>query len=291
MATWNATILGNDTINEIRDRFLELLDLGENKKKIASTILDEFNEYLRYERTNVWLGIAYSCWECNVLTPKIINEIVKIVESGEDIDYYLKLKADEDFIARRQTVLQDFIQQFSVPPKKVRKREKNFQPKQEDTIYKTGMCFAYKTKHDNYIGIYLTHSEHYLEQGKIVFYVMDFETNELPNIEMFENSKLFGLEKLGKEWGAYEYQGNVTDLHYDEKDKALFFENVPKMLTYIGKLEAPDSDKLINNFKGNFMFLNEPLKMIDLMDEIRLFQKKEFKLSKISLAELLEKVE
>jgi hypothetical protein len=290
MGTWNATILGNDTTNEIRDRFLELLDSGEKKGKIATIVLDEYQEVLLYERTNVWLGIAYTCWECNALTQKIINEINKIIESGEDIEYHLKLDGDEDFIIERQKELNNFIKQISIPPKKIRKREKNPLGKQEDTLYKSGMCFAYKNLFDQYIGIFITHSEHYLNEGKIVFSFMDFESKKLPALKMFENSKLYGLTKLGKEWGKYEYQGNVTDLHYKADDKEYFFENVPKIFAYIGQLKIPDHDKLINNFMGNFMFLNEPLKMIELIDTIRLFHKKEFKLSKINLSELLDKV-
>ena len=62
------------------------------------------------------------------------------------------------------------------------------------------------------------------------------------------------------------------------------------MLTEIGKLKAPNLDKLINNFKGDFMYLRNPEKMIDSMESIRMEGKLEYKLSSMTLNELLHKI-
>lgn len=290
MGAWSAAILGNDTSCEVRERFFELYDLGEDPKNIASIILEEQKENLEYDKTNVWLGLALACWECKVLTNEIFNEVKKIVDTKEDIEFNKGLDADNDFLKKREKVLNDFVVKISFEKAKARLKKRI--PVQVGSIYKSGMCLTYKNHAGNYIGIYITKSEHYKNKGKIEFFFMDFESVYLPTLKMFSDSKLYGLIKLGVDWAqhSYEYQGNVTDLHYEKDSKKDFFEYLPKTLIQIGQLKEPDPMKLINNYKGDFMYLQDPDKMIDSMENIRLEGKKEFKLSKITLAELLDKI-
>lgn len=288
MGTWSSSILGNDTSCEVRERFFELYDLGEKPESIASIILEEQKENLGYDRTNVWLGLALACWECKVLTRDIFEEVKKIVDTKEDINFNKELDADEDFLKKRQKALESFVEKIKIEKPKPRARKKI--PVQVESIYLEGMCMTYKNLQEKYIGIYLTKSEHFKNKGKIEFFFLDFESNELPTLSMFSNSKLFGLKRLGKDWGNYEYQGNVTDLHYEKETKADFYSYIPTVLTEIGKLKAPNPDKLINNFKGDFMYLRNPEKMIESMESIRLEGKLEYKLSSITLNELLDKI-
>jgi hypothetical protein len=288
MGTWDSSILGNDTSCQARERFFELYDSGEDPKKIASIILEELSEVLEHDRTNVWLGLAMACWECKVLTKSIFAEAKKIVDSKEDIEFSKKLKADEDFLKKRQKELLGFIKKIS--KQKTKPRARKTTPKQVASIYAAGMCLAYKNINEKYIGIYITESEHFKDSGKIVFYFLDFESKDIPTLAMCSNSKLYGLKKLGKEWGNYEYQGNVTNLYYDKNTKEDFFNYVPKTLLLIGKLEVPNMDRLSNNFRGDFMYLNNPPKMVASMESMRLEGKREHKLSTITLSQLLGKV-
>lgn len=290
MGAWSAAILGNDTSCEVKERFFELYDLGEDPENIASIILDEQKENLEYDKANIWFGLALACWECKVLTKEIFNEAKIIVDTKEDIEFNKGLDADDDFLKKRQKVLDDFITKISVEKAKARLRKKI--PIQVESIYKAGMCLAYKNHTGNYIGIYITKSEHFKYKGKIEFFFMDFESSSLPTLKMYIDSKLYGLKKLGADWAqhSYEYQGNVTDLHYEKDTKEIFFHNTPKTLTKIGQLKEPDPAKLINNYKGDFMYLQNPDKMINSMENIRLEGKKEFKLSAITLSDLLDKI-
>lgn len=288
MGAWSSSILGNDTSCEVRERFFALYDLGEKPESISSIILEEQKENLEYDRTNVWLGLALACWECKVLTKDIFEEIKKIVDTKEDINFNKELEADEDFLKKRQKALDTFVDKITIEKPKPRARKKI--PIQVESIYVAGMCLTYKNLQEKYIGIYLTKSEHFKNKGKIEFFFLDFESNELPTLSMFSNSKLYGLKKLGKDWGNYEYQGNVTDLHYEKDTKDDFLNYTPNVLTEIGKLKAPNPDKLINNFKGDFMYLRNPEKMIDSMESIRMEGKIEYKLSSMTLNELLDKI-
>lgn len=286
MGAWSSSILGNDTSCEVRERFFELYDLGKNASDIAAIVLHEQRETLQYDRTNIWLGLALATWECKVLTQEIFDEVKKIVNTKEDIEFNRELDADDQFLKERQVALETLIKKLSIERNKPRARKRI--PKKVQTIYKSGMCLTYKNQ-DNYnIGIFITNSEHFRNKGKIEFFFMDFESNTLPTLEMYANSKLYGLKKLGEKWGHYEYLGNVTDLHYEKNNKEEFFINVPKSLKLIGQIKAPNKNKLINNFKGDFLYLNNPKKMIESMEKIRFLHKEQFSLSQLRLSELLE---
>jgi hypothetical protein len=227
MGAWSAVILGNDSSCEVRDRFFELYNKGKKPECIADLVLEEQSDNLQYERTNIWLGLALACWECKVLSPEILSEIKKIIETKEDIQFNKELDADNTFLKKRQNYLDKFLIKISTEKEKARKIIKP--PIKAKSIYLAGMCLAYKNSAENYIGIYLTKSEHFRNKGKIVFFFLDFESHTLPNLEMFNNSKLFGITKLGPEWGCYEYQGNVTDIDYEKNTCSFRFKLGPVM--------------------------------------------------------------
>ena len=250
MGTWNASILGNDTSCEIRDNFLTYYNEGADPKDLEKLILKENSDIFKYERTNAWLGLAFASWECKALSKSTLNEIKRIIDTKEDIELNIKLDADDTFLKKRQKYLEQFLIKISTDKKNAIRRKKETQV---DTSYKAGMCFSYKNINNKYIGVYLTSSEHKKNEGRIDFFIMDFESNELPSLEMFSNSKLYGLTKLGAEWGKYEYQGNVTNINYREKTKQSFFEILPKTFFHIGDLSAPNDSKLFNDSRGDFM--------------------------------------
>jgi len=288
MGAWSPSILGNDTSCEVRERFFELYDLGEQPENIADIVLEEQQENLQYDKTNVWFGLALATWECKVLTSEIFNQVKQIVESKADIEFNRKLEADNDFLKKRQKVLDVFIVKISTEKDKARARKKI--PKQVQSVYLSGMCFTYKNANGKYIGVYLTKSEHFKNKGKIVFCFMDFESDEIPNLSMFSNSKLYGLTKLGPEWSGYEYQGNVTDLAYDKNTKDDFYNFIPKAFIIVAQLKGVDSNKLINNYRGRHINLADLTKTIETLELIRREGKEQHKLSEMTLGKLLDKI-
>lgn len=288
MGAWSPTILGNDTSCEVRERFFEIHDLGEQPENIAEIVLEEQKENLQYDGNNVWFGLALAAWECKVLTSEIFNQVKQIVESKADIEFNKELQADNDFLKKRQKVLDNFIAKLSTEKEKARARKKI--PIQIESVYLSGMCFTYKNANGKYVGIYLTKSEHFKNNGKIVFCFMDFESDEIPNLSMFSKSKLYGLNKLGPEWNGYEYQGNVTDLAYEKKTKDDFYNLIPKALILVGQLKGAAGNKLINNYRGRRMNLADLTNTIETLELIRHENKSEYKLSEMTLGKLLDKI-
>jgi hypothetical protein len=154
MGAWSAAILGNDTSCEVHERFIELYDFGEKPEVIANIILEEQKENMLYDRTNVWLGLALSCWECKVLTKEILEEVINIVDAKEDIKFNEELDADAVFLKKRQIALEIFIKKISKEKEKPRSKKKV--PIQIESPYSAGMCLSYKNMERKYIGIYLT---------------------------------------------------------------------------------------------------------------------------------------
>lgn len=287
MGAWSATILGNDTSCEVRERFLELYDNGENPENIAEIVLNEQQENLEYDRTNVWIGLALACWECKVLTNEILSEIRKIVETGEDIEFNKELEADSNFLKKREKVLNDFLIKISKDKEKPKLRKKI--PKQVDSIYSAGMCCVYKNLHKKYIGIYITESEHFRNRGEIKFYFLGLETDTLPTLEMFADSTLY-VEKLGEDWGEYEYCSMATGMYYEKDNKESFYKNVPQILHIVGTLRKPDMGRLINNYQSRFIDFNKPDNIITTLEEIRTEMEPESEMFEITLKQLLDKI-
>lgn len=288
MGAWSPIILGNDTSCEVRERFFELYDLGEELEIIADIILAEQEENLQYDKTNVWFGLALAAWECKVLTPEIFNQVKQIVDSKTDIEFHKELDADIDFLNKRQKVLEDFINKISIEKEKPRSRKKI--PKHVESDYLAGMCLTYKNTEGKYIGVYLVKSEHYRFKGEITFYFMDFESVDFPNLDMYCKSKLYGLKELGDEWGDYEYQGNVVAINYEKNTKSDFYRFIPETLILIGQLNCLDLEKLSNNYKWSQMNLNDPKSVIESLESFRIKGKSENRLSNISLCKLIEEI-
>lgn len=288
MGAWSAAILGNDTSCEVHERFLEFYDFGEDPESIAKIILEEQKENIECDRTNVWFGLAMACWECKVLTKEVYEEVKGIVDSKEDITFNKELDADSDFLKKRQKVLDDFIKKISKGKEKARLRKKV--PIQIESFYTPGMCLTYKNSDGKYIGIYIIESEHYRNKGRIEFWFLDVESDTVPDISTFENARLFGLDRLGPSWGDREYRGNVTDLNYEKATKANFFINVPKVLTFVGKLRVCDNVKITNNYSGGFTKPDDPARIIQILENVRTGGKLKHNLSALTLNELLDKI-
>ena len=288
MGAWSAAILGNDTSCEVYERFIELYNSSENTTDIAPIVLEEQEENLQYDRTNVWFGLALACWECKALTQQIILKVKAIIESNEDIEFCKELDADERFLKERKNNLDVFLKKISTEKEKPRIRKKPAKPVESN--YKAGMCMSYKNDDENYIGVYITESGHFKNKGMIEFCFLAFESKKIPDIKMFKEGRLLGLKKSGKDWKQAEYCGNVTNVHYDKTEKEDFFHVIPTVFTILGNLPPADPDKLINNFRGGFMDLNKSESVIRAIEKIRLEWKSEHSLSDISLGELLDKV-
>lgn len=288
MGAWSATILGNDTTCEVYERFIDLYNWGENVDEIAAMVLDEQAENIIYDKTNVWFGLALGCWECKMLTSEIYAVVKDIIETGEDLKACRELDASEQFLKDRQKNLDKFLNKISVEKPKARLIKK--QPREFPSIYVPGTCLIYKNSAGNYSGIYIKESEHFKNKGEIQFCFLDVEEQEIPELHLFEQSHLYGLEKLGSQWKTAIYCGNVIGIIYEKDTKELFFSALEKSFKVVGSLKSSDDTKWIKNYKGGYMSKNYADNFTDIIEKFRLEALAKFPKSEITLAQLLDTV-
>jgi hypothetical protein len=288
MGAWSAAILGNDTTSEVYERFIDLYNWGEKANEIAAIVLDEQAENIIYDKTNVWFGLALACWECKVLTPEIYDVVKDIIETGEDMKACRELDASEQFLKERQKNLDKFLNKISTEKTKARLVKK--QPQEFPSIYSPGTCLVYKNSAGNYIGIYIKESEHFRYKGEIMFCFLDFETREMPDLQTFKESRLYGLDALSSEWKTAIYRGNVMGIIYEKDTRVLFFDALDKWFKIAGALKSADNSKWIFNYGGGYMNKNYADNFIDMIEKARLTTKEKFSVFDITLAELLDKV-
>lgn len=288
MGTWSAAILGNDTSCEVYERFIELYNLENNPSTIAAIVLNEQQDNIVIDKTNVWLGLALACWECKVLSSEIDLMVKDIVGSGEDLIFCKELDASQQFLKARADVLSKFLIKLSVEKPKPRLIKKTSKPVQ--SAYLQGMCMAYKNVDDKYIGVFVHESEHFKNKGQISICFLDFELKVIPDISMFQKAKLFGLKKLGDEWGYRDYCGNVLNINYEKNSRDIFFKVMVEVFTVIGVIDFPDNGKWINNIRGGFMSSENSDDFIMLLEQLRYETKSKYATSDIALADFLKKL-
>jgi len=240
MGAWSEAILGNDTSCEVRERFLELYDNGENPENIVNIVLNEQQSNLEYDRTNVWLGLAFVCWECKLLTSEILSEIRKIVETGEDIEFCKELEADSKFIKKREKVLNDFLIKISKEKDKPRLRKKP--PIQIESDYKAGVCLSFRYPSGNYGGVVIMDSQLFKNSGDLKFVFTNINQKEKPDFQTFLNAKLLDFSWETVCGGKFVAFDNFTariwteSIHYEKETKNNFFEYNSKFFEIIGQL-------------------------------------------------------
>ncbi|HWY36272.1 MAG TPA: hypothetical protein VNX68_16620 [Nitrosopumilaceae archaeon] len=130
MGTWNTKLKGNDTFLDIYQNFFVLYNQGENPVDVSNQILEDFKEsFDDYdERNNSLFGLALAQWETKSLDPTIFKQVKEIIESGNDLEIWKGLNADDKTILKRKSVLEKFLTQISTEREKTKRRSKvNFE--------------------------------------------------------------------------------------------------------------------------------------------------------------------
>ena len=126
MGTWNNRIDGNDTFQDIYQNFFDLYNQGQNPVVISKQIQDEcaemFDDY--DDRNNSLFGLALAQWETKSLDPTVYKQVKEIIETGNDLEVWKGLGADEKTLKQRKTILDKFLIQISTDREKPKRRVK-----------------------------------------------------------------------------------------------------------------------------------------------------------------------
>jgi hypothetical protein len=126
MGTWNTKINGNDTFLDIYQNYFDLYNQGQNPKDISKQIQDDFAEMFHDhdDKNNSLFGLALAQWETKSLDPTIFQRVKQIIQTGNDIQLWKELGADDKTLKQRQTVLNRFLAQLSTEREKPKRRSR-----------------------------------------------------------------------------------------------------------------------------------------------------------------------
>ena len=124
MGTWNIKINGNDTFQDIYQKFFDAYNQGQEPAYITKQIQDDYAEMFEDsdDRNNSLFGLALAQWEAKSLDQTIYKQVKEIIESGNDLEVWKELGADQKFIKQRKVVLDKFLTQISTDKEKPKRR-------------------------------------------------------------------------------------------------------------------------------------------------------------------------
>lgn len=124
MGTWNTKINGNDTFQDIYQNFLDLYNQGQNPSHVSMQIQDDFADMFNDsdDRNNSLFGLAFAQWETKSLDPVVYKQVKEIIATGNDLEVWKELGADEKTLKQRKTILDKFLTQISKDREKPKRR-------------------------------------------------------------------------------------------------------------------------------------------------------------------------
>jgi hypothetical protein len=124
MGTWSEKIKDNDATLDIYTNFFERYNAGENPTSVSKEIRSEFQEYFSDsdDRNNSLIGLALAQWETKSLEPELLQNIVDLVSTGDDLRLWKELGADDKSLKKRQKELEKFLTLISTERPKARRR-------------------------------------------------------------------------------------------------------------------------------------------------------------------------
>lgn len=188
MGTWSADILGNDTSCDVYERVLQAYDVGAPVLELRGPMfLQDFVD----ERTEALFGLALAGWEVGALDDALRDEVLGIVERGEDLERLRALGATSSFLAERAKVLGRFARRLATPKKKPRRRRPP--PIQLETPFVEGACVGVKLEHGSFAGLVIVRSSLTAKKGALALALTTVATRGAPSMADFLDARLLDL--------------------------------------------------------------------------------------------------
>jgi len=124
MGTWNTKINGNDTFQDIYQNFFDLYNEGKNPIEVSKQVQNDFAEMFDDydDKNNSLFALALAQWETKSLDPTVFKQVKEIIETGNDLEVWKVLGADEKSLQRRKKELEKFLKQLSIERDKPKRR-------------------------------------------------------------------------------------------------------------------------------------------------------------------------
>jgi len=151
MGSWGTAISSNDTYADIYGEFFDLYNDGLSVDEVSKKLISENEDMINdpEDANNFWFALAKAQWECKQPDKDIFEKVRQIIETGQDLEVWRELEADEKDIEKRKLVLDKFLADLQTerPKAKARKKKIIRQP-----VFEKGDCLTFKLEDGNYSG-------------------------------------------------------------------------------------------------------------------------------------------
>lgn len=189
MGAWGTGISSNDTYADIYDEFFELYNDGLKVSDITKKLFEANQEIINEpdDCNNFWFALAKAQWECKQLDKQVFEKVKSIIKSGNDIEVWRRLDANEKDLKKRQVVLSKFLEdlQKDKPKAKVRKKKIIRQPP-----FEKGDCLTFKLSNGNFGGAVVLEAIKDTEYGHSLIVLTRINQSTKPTKQDFENSEV-----------------------------------------------------------------------------------------------------
>lgn len=185
MGAWGTGISSNDTFADVRGEFFELYDQGQPPSSITANLISAYRETINDpdDANDFWFALALAQWECNELEPELFDRVSNIITSGDDIERWRRLDADEKTIAKRRVALERFLEKLSSKRARARARKKKVirQPP-----FGKGDCLTFRLANGNFGGAVVLEAERNTEYGYSLIATTRINQRKKPTKSDFE---------------------------------------------------------------------------------------------------------
>jgi hypothetical protein len=196
MGTWGTGISSNDTYADVYADFFAFYNEGKEVDEVTQLVLAQNQELLQMPDAvnDLWFALAKAQWECKALELEVFAKVKNIVESGDDLKVWSELGASKSDLAKREKVLERFLQLLQSERPKAKKRKKKVI---RTPIFKKGDCLTYKLADNKYGGAVILEAEYETELGQNLVAVTRINQVKKPSVKEFEKAEVL-IKNFGK---------------------------------------------------------------------------------------------
>ncbi len=241
MGAWGTNIKDNDTTADIYLDFFDLYNEGQSPIDVSVALIDDNQELINNpdDCNNFWFAVALAQWETKSLDDKILQRVKTIIESGNDIQVWKDLDADEKDLEKRKIALEKFLVKLQSEKQKAKPREK---PRNVKPIFSTGDCLAFKLDNGNYGGAVVLATNDNPKLGYNLVAGTRINQPTKPTLNDFENAEI-----LIRSFAFWKDKTEVIWINPDnyQKEYSNLFELIGKI--FIEK-EYTTTDDVFNSY-------------------------------------------
>lgn len=204
MGAWGTAISSNDTYADIYGEFFDSYNDGLSVEEISRKLISDNKEIINDpdDENNFWFALAKAQWECKQLDKSVFERVRQIIETGQDLEVWRQLDADEKDIKKRKAILDKFLIDLQTERTKAKARKKKII---REPVFEKGDCLAFKLADGNYNGAVVLEAVKDTEYGYNLIASTRINQSNKPTKKDFENAEVLLLN-----YASWDNKPNVS---------------------------------------------------------------------------------